>query len=162
MNRTFTTSRTVMVVAPLSGAFTSSPLTPSAGTTISFIASGSGGVPPYSFSWDFGDGATANGDTSTHSYTDPGNYTVTLVTSDSSERTASRSQVVDVHARRPPSGGICLPCLFTDLLPKLSMLPVGAALGLFTVAGLYVGRNRFRGLRKSVTARDSSSESEDR
>ena len=162
MNRTFTTSRTVMVVAPLSGAFTSSPLTPSAGTTITFMASGSGGVPPYSFSWDFGDGATANGDTSTHSYANPGNYTVTLVTSDSSERTASRSQVVDVHARRPPSGGICLPCLFTDLLPKLSMLPVGAALGLFTVAGLYVGRNRFRGLRKSVTARDSSSESEDR
>src|SRR3989475_6120826 len=154
-------------ITTLSATFTFSPLTPSAGTTTSFSAIGSGGALPYSFSWIFGDGTASGGVTSTHSYANPGHYTVSLITSDSSGQTASTSQVVEITARQPPEnqpsgGGICLPCSFTDLLPKFFTLPIWTAFGLLTIAGLYVTRNRFRGLRRNGVARDNYLDHEDR
>jgi len=150
LNRTVTTSKilTVAAIAPLSGRFSFSPLTPSAETTVSFSAIGSGGVPPYSFNWDFGDGTTTEGARPTHSYTNPGNYTVDLITSDSSEQTVFTPQVVDVHVRPPTNRsaneGICLPCLFA-LLPVLFLLGIGTAYWFLTGAGLNLMRNHFRG-----------------
>src|SRR2546425_920399 len=135
-------------LAPLSATFNFSPRTPSAGAIVSFSAIGSGGDPPYSLSWDFGDGTTSDSATPTHSYANPGNYTASLTTTDGSGQTVFTSQVVDVHVRPPPnqSGneGICLPCLFTPLLPVLFLLGIGTAYWFLTVAGLNLTRNHFR------------------
>src|SRR6266699_3355583 len=141
-------------ITPLSATFNFSPLTPTTGTIVSFNAIGTGGALPYSFSWDFGDGAISGGSTSTHSYANPGNYTVSLIITDGSEQTAGKSQVVDVQdAQEPPSkqhssGGLCLPCLFTPIPPILFILPIGTVLGLLTAAGLHFSRNQFQGRRR--------------
>ena len=135
-------------LAPLSAIFNFSPLAPSAGTIVSFNAIGSGGAPPYSFRWDFGDGTTSDVVTSTHSYANLGHYTVILTTNDSSDQTVFASQVVEVHARQPPEnqpgGSICLPCFFTPLLPVLFLVGIGTAYWFLTVAGLNLTRNHFR------------------
>ncbi len=57
--------------------------TANAGATVSFDASGSSdNVAIVSYEWDFGDGTTGTGETTTHIYTDPGTYTVTLTVRD--------------------------------------------------------------------------------
>lgn len=49
------------------------------GTAFNFSANASGpGGPPYSFTWNFGDGASSSGAYVQHVYTAPGNYTVTV------------------------------------------------------------------------------------
>src|SRR5438132_528712 len=149
-------------LASLFATFNFSPLTPSAGTIVSFSAIGTGGDPPYSFGWNFGDGTASDSASPTHSYANPGNYAVNLTTTDSSGQTVFTSQVVDVHARPPPnqSGneGICLPCLFTPLLPVLFLLGIGTAYWFLTVAGLNLTRNHFRGSGRTFSQKDNSSE----
>ncbi|HSC03251.1 MAG TPA: PKD domain-containing protein [Solirubrobacteraceae bacterium] len=55
------------------------------GGPVSFDASGSSdaGGSITSYAWDFGDGATAQGQTASHSYTTPGTYLVRLTVTDS-------------------------------------------------------------------------------
>lgn len=53
------------------------------------------------YSWDFGDGATASGATSAHTYQDPGTFTAILTVTDSSGASASSSVAVSV--REPPT-----------------------------------------------------------
>ena len=50
---------------------------------IQFHGSASGGLPPYTWQWDFGDGTTSNEQNPTHAYGEEGNYTVTLTVIDS-------------------------------------------------------------------------------
>jgi PKD repeat protein len=64
------------------GSFAFSPNTPTSGQILSFTATGSGGQPPYTYAWDFGDGAKTTGSSATHSYSTSGNYTVTLTVTD--------------------------------------------------------------------------------
>jgi PKD repeat protein len=54
-----------------------------------------------SYSWDFGDGATANGVTALHTYEAGGTYTVTLTVDDGNGGTATQAQDVTVTA--PPA-----------------------------------------------------------
>lgn len=54
------------------------------------------------YSWDFGDGNTASGPTTSHSYAAAGDYTVALTVTDNDGATDSQSQVVTVTA---PSTG---------------------------------------------------------
>jgi len=44
-----------------------------------------GGVPPYSWHWDFGDGDTSDEQNPNHAYENAGNYTVTLYVTDSTD-----------------------------------------------------------------------------
>jgi hypothetical protein len=76
--------------------FTYSPTSPQTGQQVAFTASGSGGTPPYSFGWSFGDGTTGTGSTVSHSYTLPGTYTVTLTVTDANGQTATASATVTV------------------------------------------------------------------
>lgn len=51
--------------------------------TVNFVGSATGGVAPYTYSWDFGDTASGSGDTVSHTYTGSGQFTVTLTVTDS-------------------------------------------------------------------------------
>jgi len=89
-------SKTVTVNAQLSGSFSYSPSSPLPLEAVTFSATGSGGAQPYSYSWDFGDGTTANGQTVRHSYLLPGSYVVTLTITDASGQRFTTSQTVIV------------------------------------------------------------------
>ncbi len=56
---------------------------PVVGETLTFGALSSGGVPPYMFTWNFGDGATGVGSTVNHEYAAPGTYTARATVTDS-------------------------------------------------------------------------------
>src|SRR2546422_1692596 len=73
------------------------------GTAISFDASGShasdGSITNYA--WDFGDGTTATGVTTAHSYSTPGSYTVTLTVTDND---GASNQATATKVITSPSG----------------------------------------------------------
>lgn len=60
------------------------------GETIQFYGSASGGVEPYTWHWDFGDGSTSTEQNPTHAYSSAGTYTVTLTVTD-----ANGAQAID-------------------------------------------------------------------
>jgi PKD repeat protein len=64
------------------------------GATFSFDASASEGAAPLSYRWDFGDGSTATGATTTHAYATGGARAVTLSVSDG-YATATAQRVVN-------------------------------------------------------------------
>ncbi len=51
--------------------------------TVNFTAQGSGGTPPYTYVWDFGDGQTSNSPNITHTYTQGGTFTAKITVTDS-------------------------------------------------------------------------------
>jgi len=90
---------------PLTAEFKLSPASPTAGQTITFTATPVGGVMPYTFNWNFGDGSTGSGSSVTHTYSTARPYLVSLTVTDSaSPIPASQTllQYVFVSARSPP------------------------------------------------------------
>lgn len=64
--------------------------------------------PIASYGWDFGDGAFATGVNSSHTYTNAGNYTLTLTVTDANGLSGQSSQLITVST---PGGG---PLCFTE------------------------------------------------
>ncbi len=95
-------SPVVIGTAPLQDGFTYSPTSPQPGDSISFTASARGGTPPYSYSWDFGNGASASGTSATYSYVAAGRYTVTLAVSDSGNRSNNTYQSLTIYSPAQP------------------------------------------------------------
>lgn len=86
--------------------FTTSPSSPTTGQSVSFNGSASSaqsGRTITSYAWDFDDGTTGSGVTTTHSYAAAGNYTVTLTVTDSIGQTASTSRNVNVTDPAQPT-----------------------------------------------------------
>ena len=69
-----------------------------------FTAAATGGSPPYAYTWDFGDGTTAFGQSYTKTYTQLGAKTVTLHVKDftAKEAVASLSVYVVIPPAAPP------------------------------------------------------------
>jgi len=97
---------TVDVKAPPAASFTYLPHTPTIGETITFDASASfdldGTIETYA--WDFDDGTTGTGVTTTHAYTTADTYDVTLTVTDNDTLTDTAASDVTVSppALQPP------------------------------------------------------------
>jgi PKD domain len=113
---TTTTSTTTTVIPPLiAGGVSETPtgIGLAAATVFTFAAAPpSGGVPPYTFAWNFGDGAEGAGSAPTHVYANTGLFTVVVTATDSAGTSAQASDRVQVRAvtgrwtatLTPPSG----------------------------------------------------------
>src|SRR2546427_876128 len=88
---------------PLATSFSFTPLSPAVNTPVTFTASATGGTSPYSFSWNFGDGATGAGSTVTHAYTAAGTYSVIETGADGAAHTATSTLSVTVTPPQPLS-----------------------------------------------------------
>src|SRR6266581_4105759 len=92
----------VVGTSPLLDGFTYSRTTAQPGENINFTASARGGTPPYSYSWDFGNRASATGASATYSYATAGPYTVTLTVTDSTDHSNSTSQNLTIYSPAQP------------------------------------------------------------
>jgi len=94
-------------VPPVLSGFSFQPTSPLVNSAVSFTAITTGGVPPYSIGWDFGDGTVGSGALITHSYTAAGSFTVTENSTDSSALsqsvTSSHSVTVFTTLPTPPT-----------------------------------------------------------
>jgi PKD repeat protein len=83
-------------IAGLSARFSTNPTSPNMGQNVTFMGAAVGGTAPYSFEWNFGDGVTATGATTTHSFRTKGIYTVRLNVTDSTGKNVVVSQTLPV------------------------------------------------------------------
>ncbi len=96
---TFTATATTALAASASA----SPVSGRAPLTVVFTGSATGGTPPYTYAWAFGDGATGSGASATHTYTAAGTYTAALTVTDSANPQASASSAQTISVSAPSS-----------------------------------------------------------
>jgi len=83
---------------------------PTSGTeplSVDFAASATGGYPPYSFRWDFGDGTSANWANGVHIYCS-GTYTATLTVTDQKNSRCTKSYTIAVSELPPGTPKVIL------------------------------------------------------
>jgi len=83
---------------------------PSVDQAVTFTAIASGGIPPYSISWDFGDGGNGTGNPTSHTYASPDTDSVTLTVKDAAGSVATssiREQVMTPIPTRQGDFGSC-------------------------------------------------------
>jgi len=86
-------------IAALTATASGSPTSGNAPLAVAFTGSATGGVSPYSYSWNFGDGSTASTvQNPSHTYTTTGNYTAILTVSDSASHTGAASTSVSASS----------------------------------------------------------------
>ena len=93
--------------------FEFTPTQPQAGQRVTFDAStstngGAACAQACSYSWDFGDGSTGAGISTTHAFASAGNYAAKLVVTDSRGATAQSTKTVSVAVPQPPQGTISI------------------------------------------------------
>jgi PKD repeat protein len=111
---------TVSVASALTATVGRTPTVGVAPLLVSFAATPTGGLGPYSYGWQFGDGTTAAGATATHRYATPGAYSASVNVTDSYGRSVVlRANVTAVAALTaaasggPTAGGAPLTVAFT-------------------------------------------------
>ncbi len=66
---------------------------------VSFSSSTKGGLSPYSYRWNFGDGGTSQSVNPSHRFNNPGTFNVQLTVTDDQARTDSDIKTIVVHAK---------------------------------------------------------------
>src|SRR5215472_13697363 len=97
------TSTVTVKVSAVGGALTATasalPTSGQVPLNVAFTGSASGGTPPYSYSWNFGDGsAVSTAQNPSHTYNNAGTYTATLTVTDSSSPAKTASSSVSISA----------------------------------------------------------------
>jgi PKD repeat protein len=87
---------------PTISRFTFSPTNPTINQDVSFNGSSST-VSNGTFNWDFGDGQTGTGVTTTHRYNRGGTFTVTLSVTSDARATSTSSRTITVSTTLPPT-----------------------------------------------------------
>jgi PKD repeat protein len=138
------------------------PYSGEAGQPVTFEASvGLGGRPPgteVSVSWEFGDGATGLGQSTTHVYTTPGTYTVRVVASVGPGQTAEATTTATITGQQPDTEPVRLVTGCNNVAltwpvgtPLMSVVnavaPPGVTESIFT---LDAAQGRFRGYSPSA------------
>lgn len=88
--------------AALTASASANPTSGVAPLSVTFTGSGSGGAPPYTYSWSYGDGSSGTGAATSHTYASVGNYSATLIVTDSSGAKSTQSVAISVLASLPP------------------------------------------------------------
>jgi len=97
--RTFTaTTKAIAYSLPLSVSAGANPSNPFKGDDVTFTASVSGGVAPFTYAWTFGDGGSGTGDSPTHRYSSDGSKNIRLTVTDADDRTGATSTSVTVQS----------------------------------------------------------------
>lgn len=113
-------STEVGTIAPLSATAAAAPTSGTAPLSVQFTGSASGGIPPYSYSWSFGTGATSTAQNATYLYPDAGSFTAALTVTDSVGDSAASSVSVSVGSTCAAGSG----SLYS--LPECATLPSGS------------------------------------
>lgn len=92
-------------VQPLGGALAASFTFTRSGGNATFAPVVSGGVPPYTYAWSFGDGGVSSASAPTHAYATPGLYTVSVTVTDSlgTDVTSTQPNAVEVTSFLVPA-----------------------------------------------------------
>jgi len=94
---------------PLWGTVSFAPRAAVVGASIQFSAIVTGGLPPYSFNWSFGDGSpNATGVVASHRFSSAGNYTVTFQVTDAKGSSWNTSVVCAVAAIQPLTASLSI------------------------------------------------------
>lgn len=96
---------------------------------IHFTATISGGVEPYFYEWDFGDGSTAGAHAPTHLFAKEGTYTVLLTVSDNDGAVSAARQEISLPLLEVPvvEAAGAMVASTADVAPDLSVtVPTGA------------------------------------
>jgi PKD repeat protein len=94
--------------APSGAVIRVDPASPSVGTNVNFTSSVTGGTPPFTSIWSFGDGSTATTNMATHSFSTSGTFAVNVTVTDTDGRSANTSLALTVVASgsgATPTGG---------------------------------------------------------
>src|SRR5207253_2119424 len=90
---------------------------PEVGVAVQFTATTTGGVGPFTFSWNFGDTTTGTGNPASHSYSAAGTFSVTVTATDAdSVSVTSAAQNLVVAARLSAAAFI-----FTPATPEVGI-----------------------------------------
>ncbi len=82
--------------APLTVDFSFNPPSPSPSQSLTFNTTILGGTPPYTFTWNFGDGTSGSGGITSHAYLQAGGYNVSLIARDNSTKMATAQHFVAI------------------------------------------------------------------
>jgi len=96
---------------------------------ITFTPAVTGGLPPYTYHWDFGDGQSSNQPSPSHSYALPGSYKVVLTVTDKSGVVKTQTSTIKVSSLIIP-----LPFL-SNLVPNHGLFMIGLIAFAAYVAG---------------------------